>query len=141
MVLVVDDDPVEGELFMRALRRSGFENPVQLLTDATQAKQYLRGDGPYANRSQFPFPGLVILDHRMPATSGWDVLEWMRRDPALRGLPTVVFSGSVNPADEAKASQLQAAYQVKPQNAQEYDAAVRRIAEFWLWGLDGSRSK
>ena len=131
-VLLVDDDRLDADLFVRALRKSGFENPVQVRTSSADAKRYLRGEGEYHDREQFPFPSLVVLDHRMPGDSGWGVLEWMRTEPVLRAVPVIVFSGSGSVADEARASELGASYQVKPQGSEEYDAVVRRMVEFWL---------
>jgi len=131
-VLLVDDDRLEADLFLRAVRKSGFENPVHVHTSSAEAKLYLRGEGKYRDRAQFPVPSLVILDHRMPGDNGWGVLQWMRAEPALKDLPVVVFSGSGSATDEAKASELGATYQVKPQSSEEYDAAVRRMLEFWL---------
>ena len=132
-VLIVDDDPLEGELLVRALRKSGVDYPVQVLTAAVEAKRYLRGDGNYADRARFPIPKLVILDHRMPGDSGWDVLEWMRQEVSLRSVPAIVFSGSGTAADEPRATELGAAYQVKPHDSEKYEAVVKRMAEFWLW--------
>lgn len=63
---------------MWAPRKSGFENVVQVFTSSEAAKRYLRGDGEYGDRVQFPLPGLVILDRRMPGDNGWDVLAFMR---------------------------------------------------------------
>ena len=131
-VVVVDDDPLEGDLFVRALRKCGCENAVKVFTNAAEAKRYLGGEGEFSDRAQFPVPSLVILDHRMPGDSGWDVLEWMRQERALRTVPAIVFSGSGAPADEAKANELGAVYQVKPQNSEEYEGVIRRMAEFWL---------
>ena len=133
-VLVVDDDPLESELFVRMLRECGFENRVQVLTNCDEAKCYLRGDAQFADRARFSIPALVVLDHRMPGETGWDLLEWMRRDPALRNLPAIVFSASGRPADEAKATELGAAYQVKPHDPAEYSRIVSRMGEFWLRG-------
>ena len=63
----MDDDRLEGDLFVRALRKSGFENEVHVFTNTDEAKCYLRGDGQFANRARFPVPSLVILDQ--PTTS------------------------------------------------------------------------
>src|SRR3954463_1938037 len=102
-VLIVDDDQADGDLLARALRKCGFQNPLHFLSSADQAKAYLEGDEAFSDRHQYPLPALVILDHRMPDSSGWDVLEWMRQKPGLKNLPVVVFSGSGTPADQARA--------------------------------------
>ncbi len=137
-VLIVDDDRLEAELLMRALRKAGCQGQLLSFTNTDEAKRYLRGRREYGDRTRFPIPALVILDHRMPGDNGWDVLRWIRQDDSLREVHAVVFSGSGAPDEQAKAEELRAAYQVKPRSFEEYEAVVRRMAEFWLSDGGGS---
>ena len=66
-----------------------------------EAVKYLSGYGVYGNREEFPMPGIVLLDLKMPGVDGYAVLRWIRRQPALANLPVVVFTGSDAGAAEA----------------------------------------
>jgi CheY-like chemotaxis protein len=133
-VLVVDDSGEDVNLIRVAFRESGFNNAIQAVSDAETALQFLKGEGDYANRAKFPFPRLIILDHRMPGDV-LDVILWVRRRSDLQFLPVVVFTGSANPNYEKEARDAGAnAYHIKPQNFQEFVAVIKRIAEFWLVG-------
>lgn len=133
-VLIVDDDQADGDLLVRALRKCGFQNSVHLVRNSDQAKAYLQNDQAFSDPHQYPVPALVILDHRMPESSGWEVLEWMREKPGLKNLPVVVFSGSGTPEDQTRALELGAVFEVKPIRPDEYKTVVKRIADFWLRG-------
>ena len=134
-VLIIDDDSAEAELIVRAFRKSGFENPVHAVTDGDEAKKYLRGEGQYLDRKRFPMPRLILLDHRMPGTGGWEVLQWLRKDPQFMQLFVIIFSGSHNPEDERKALELGAnGFHIKPQSSEEYEAVLKRLGQFWLLG-------
>jgi CheY-like chemotaxis protein len=128
----VEDDADDASLIRMAFRRAGFDEHFEMVTGVEEALGYLSGEGKYADRASFPFPNLVMLDHKMPG-DGWPVIEWVRQRPELALLPVVVFSGSDDPSHQKKASDLGAnAYHVKPQNFEEFVDVVRRIREFWL---------
>jgi len=133
-VLIVDDDQADGDLLVRALRKCGFQNSLHLLTSSDQAKAYLQGEQAFSDRHQYPLPALVILDHRMPESTGWEVLEWMREKPGFKNLPVVVFSGSGTAHDQARALELGAVFEIKPIRPDQYKSVVKRIADFWLRG-------
>lgn len=132
-ILVVDDDPNEVELIGRAFRKAGFASSIRSASQTEQALQYLRGEGPFADRQQFPIPTLVVLDHKMPGSTEWEVLRWVRQQPKFDRLIVVVFSGSDDPQNEKMAYKLGAnAYHTKPQNFDDYTQVIKRIGEFWL---------
>ena|SRR6266704_6555443 len=133
-VLVVDDSGEDINLIGMAFQKSGFNHPVQAVSDSEEALQFLKGEGDYADRAKFPFPHLIILDHQMPGDA-LDVVRWVRRRPDSTLLPIVVFTGSTNPNYEREAYDAGAnAYHIKPQTFEEFVAVVKRIAEFWLMG-------
>ena len=133
VILLVDDSPDDTQLVRRAFLSAGFSNPLHAVRSARAALEYLLGDGDYADRAKFPFPHLLLLDHRMPGMTGWEVLQWVRRRTELRALPVIILSGSDNPSDEKRATDLGAnAYVTKPVVFAEFVQAVRRIGEFWL---------
>jgi CheY-like chemotaxis protein len=96
--------------------------------DGEQATDYLSGNGKYSDRSQHPFPKLVLLDLRMPRVDGFEFLEWKRKQPHLAELPVVVWSSSDLPSDMEKAAALGASdYIVKPVIGHGLIEALERI--------------
>ena len=131
-ILLVDDDPNDTDLTSHAFRKAGFENRIFVVRNKEAAFDYLRGEGQYADRSSFPLPHLLLLDHKTP-NGEWDVLEWIRAQPGLRKLPVAILTGSENPQDEKKAVEMGAnAYHRKPYGFENLVELIRRIAEFWL---------
>jgi CheY-like chemotaxis protein len=132
-ILIVDDDATEALLIARSFRKSGVVNPAFSVLDADEAKNYLKGQGQYSDRAQFPMPGLVLLDQSLPGAAEWEVLRWIRAEPALKAMAVVVFSGSENPHHRTGAIALGAnGYEVKPQTSEEYQAVLKKLAEDWL---------
>src|SRR5439155_21926607 len=97
-----------------ACRKAGCE-AVQSVTDGDEALDYLEGKPPFSDRELYPVPRLVLLDLKMPRVSGFEVLSWVRADPALQVMPVVVLSSSSHDVDVRRAYQLGAnSYVVKP---------------------------
>src|ERR1044071_5393846 len=95
-ILVADDNSDDVELLKRALQKAGVTNPVRYVCDGNEAITYLKeNDGSGAAASaESPCPLLMLLDLNMPHCSGFRVLDWLRRQPHLQSLPTVVFTNS-----------------------------------------------
>jgi CheY-like chemotaxis protein len=114
-ILLVDDNPHDVVLLRLAFRRVGIIDPIKLVKDGADAVRYLQGEGVYADRNAYPSPTLMLLDLKMPQTSGFDVLQWVRAQPALNGLIVVVMTGSKQNDDLRRAYELGAnSYLVKP---------------------------
>jgi CheY-like chemotaxis protein len=114
-LLLVEDNPDDIFLMSRALKKSGMELPIQIVTDGKQALEYLSGSGAYADRKQFPRPTWVFLDLKLPYLNGFEVLEWIRNDAANKDLHVVILTSSPEERDKETAQQLGAkAYLVKP---------------------------
>ena len=92
-ILIADDSEEDVELLLWSLRNNGIINPVQIVRDGKQAMEYLFGHGPYADRKQFPFPGILLLDLRMPNMDGFEVLALLGKDPQFRRMLIVVLTG------------------------------------------------
>jgi CheY-like chemotaxis protein len=136
-VLLVEDDLNDIFLVKRAFKRL-IENPLQVVTDGQEALSYLRGKGKFSNRKEFPMPGLVVLDLKMPRMSGFEVIETVRADDHLRPLPIVIVSASNKPADINRAYRLGAnAYMVKPLDFRAVEHLFQSITQFW--GLECAR--
>jgi len=117
IVLLVDDLEAATELMRIVFARSGYVEPLRLASDGEQAIAYLRGDSGSPNYTQHGMPTVVLLDLNMPRKNGFEVLEWIRKQPALNQLCVCILSASSLPEDIARAYDLGAnAYIVKPGN-------------------------
>src|ERR1700722_5166213 len=92
LVLLVDNSE-EDILLMRAVfERAGRAEPFRSVRDGEEAIAYLRGDGAYGDRGRFPLPTALLLDLNMPRKDGFEVLKWIREQPALRRLCVYILS-------------------------------------------------
>jgi len=131
-ILQVEDDANDVFLLQHAMNKAGVTNPIQVVTDGQQAIDYLNGAGKFADREQFPLPGLVLLDLKLPHVMGLNVLRWIRQQP---GNPMVVImlTASGEEADIATAYRLGVnAFLVKPSQASKLEEMARAIKDFWL---------
>ena len=114
-ILLVDDNPHDVVLLRLAFRRVGIIDPIKLVKDGAEAVRYLSGDGIYADRHAYPAPTLMLLDLKMPQTSGFDVLRWVREQASLKSLIVIVMTGSKQTEDVERAYRLGAdSFLVKP---------------------------
>lgn len=117
IVLLVDDSDNDALLMRTVFKRAGFVQPLQFAHDGDDAIAYLSGEGRYYDRLMYPLPTTVLLDLNMPRKNGFEVLEWLRLQPALRRLRVYILSASSRPEDIARAYDLGAnSYLVKPGN-------------------------
>src|ERR1041385_7245046 len=131
-VLLVEDDLNDIFLVKRAFKLAQLETPLQVVTDGEEALDYLRGKGKYADRTAHPLPRLIVMDIKMPRRSGFEVLEWLKRDGPLRRIPVVIVSSSNRPQDINRAYELGAnAYMVKPMNYQAVERLFGSITHYW----------
>jgi CheY-like chemotaxis protein len=131
-VLIADDDDNDALLLQRAFKHNGLHRPAHIVQDGGEAIRYLQGDGPYADRVAHPFPNIVILDLKMPGVSGFDVLDWLNKNPDYRVIPTIVWSASADRRDVKHAFCLGAhAYLCKPVDYHQFDGMVARLLAFW----------
>jgi CheY-like chemotaxis protein len=138
-ILLVDDN--EDDLFAlrRALKKAGIANPQQVVTDGQQAIDYLAGVGQFADRAQFPLPFLVFLDLKMPFRGGFEVLSWIREQPALASMVVIVLTGSDETKDHQRAHALGArSYLVKPPQPADLRAIMESMESFWSRPSEGS---
>jgi CheY-like chemotaxis protein len=114
-ILLVDDSENDAMLMSIALERAGFVRPLRIVRSGDEAIAYLEGSGAYHDRTHFPMPTAVLLDLNMPGKSGFDVLEWIRRQPILKRLPVHILSASSRKEDIERAYDLGAnSYLAKP---------------------------
>jgi CheY-like chemotaxis protein len=141
-ILVAEDDTTDAYFFQRAFRRAGLPVALHFVRDGQEVIDYLQGTGLYADRTAHPLPQLVLLDLKMPRLDGFEVLEWVRQQPAFSNLQVVIFSSSDEARDINRAYGLGANwYLVKPHSMDELTALVGRFKKFWLEGDKDSGRK
>jgi len=131
-VLLVEDDLNDIFLVKRAFKMARLEEPLQVVTDGEEAVHYLRGEGKYANRDAHPLPKLIVMDIKMPRKTGFEVLQWIKRDGPLRRIPIVIVSSSDRTEDINRAYELGAnAYMVKPVDFRAVEHLFASITQYW----------
>jgi len=134
LILIAEDNEDHVLLLRRALQRGAVLNPVFVVNDGEETIAYLKGDGKYADRYEYPLPALLLLDLKMPKKNGFEVLEWIRQQPGLRRLRVVVLTTSDAPEDIDRAYELGAnAFMVKPLEKRQFLDLTDAIKGYWLW--------
>ncbi|MDB6121047.1 MAG: two-component system response regulator [Pedosphaera sp.] len=131
-VLLVEDDLNDIFLVKRAFKKAHIPNPLQVVTDGEEAIHYFNGEGKYADRHHYPLPRLIVMDIKMPRKTGFEVLEWIKRDGILKRIPVVIVSSSDQPNDVNRAYELGAnAYMIKPVNFKAVEGLFASITHYW----------
>jgi CheY-like chemotaxis protein len=132
-VLHVDDDPNDTALLEAARRKADVDFRLENVGDGDQAIAYLTGSGQYANRTNHPWPTLILLDLKMPRATGFEILKWIRNHPDCKNLPVVVLSGSELQEDMRQAYHMGAnSYLVKPLGFEALVKLVKNLTYTWL---------
>jgi CheY-like chemotaxis protein len=127
-VLHVDDDPNDTTLLQVACAKADVDFELQNICDCTEVMDYLSGTGKYSDRTQYQFPGLVLLDLKMPKATGLDILKWIRNHSISKHLPIIVLSGSELQEDIHRAYEEGAnSYLVKPSSFRSLVNMVKDI--------------
>ncbi len=131
-ILVVENDENDVLILKHALKKVAVQNAVHFVADGEQAVDYLKGVMEYQDRRKFPYPTLILTDLKMPRGSGFDLLEWLKKNPVYRVVPTLVMSSSDEPRDVKQAYYLGAAgYFKKPNAPEDMEATLRLILDYW----------
>ena len=129
-ILVAEDNPADIRLIREGFRDFAAPHELHSVRDGASAIHFLARTGAHADA---PRPNLVLLDLNMPGINGHEVLEWMRSNPSLDGVPVVVLSSSVNQQDIDRAYRLRAnSYLRKPPDIDQFFHALDSVQDFWL---------
>ena len=132
-ILLVEDNPDDQELTLRALRKHNVRNQVVVVEDGVEALDYLFGTGEWAGADPPEPPELILLDLNLPRLSGLEVLSRLRAHPRTRLCPVVVLTSSVEQRDLLESyNQGANSYVQKPVDFVEFVQAVRRLGIYWL---------
>jgi CheY-like chemotaxis protein len=130
-ILLAEDNPNDVELTLAAMSANNLANSVTVVGDGVEALEYLRCQGKYKNREKGN-PAVLLLDIKMPRMDGIEVLQEIRKDPALRLLPVVMLTSSREEPDLKNCYELGVnAYVVKPVDFKEFFDAVKILGVFW----------
>ena len=133
IILLVEDNPDDEALALRALKSSNIANEVVVARDGVEALDYLFGNGAYADRDTRVMPQVVLLDLKLPKVDGLDVLRRLRADERTKPLPVVVLTSSDEERDIAESYGLGAnSYIRKPVAFAQFAEAVRQSGLYWL---------
>ncbi|MBC2594672.1 response regulator [Ruficoccus amylovorans] len=132
-ILLVEDNPDDEALTLRALSKCGVANEVDVVHNGQDAVNYLRAQGKFRDRDPDDLPQLVLLDLKLPMLDGLEVLEIIRSDEATRTLPVVIFTSSKEKSDLTKGYQLGVnSFVCKPINFAEFSESIRQLGLYWL---------
>lgn len=133
VILLVEDNPDDVDLTLRALKQNNILNKVVIARDGVEALDYLLGTGMYAGRNLKDLPVVTLLDLKLPKIDGLEVLKRIRQNEITRLLPVVILTSSIEEKDVIAGYQLGAnSYVRKPVDFKEFIEAVKLLGLYWL---------
>ena len=132
-ILLVEDNPQDELLILRALRNINLANQVDVARDGQQALDYLFQEGEFLHRAGTDLPAVMMLDINLPRVSGLEVLRQLRADPRTRLLPVVILTSSDEERDRLRSYENGAnSFVRKPLDFAEFAETVARMGIYWL---------
>jgi len=138
LIMLVEDNPDDEKLTLRALRKAGIANEVFVARDGSEALEFLFGTERHAGRDSLIMPAVVLLDLKLPKLNGIDVLNRMRADPRTKLVPVVVLTSSSEEEDMLKSYRSGAnSYVRKPVESSAFISAVTELGMYWVLRNEG----
>ena len=132
IILLADDSEDDVLMFCRAFKDVGYQSALQVVRHGDEVVAYLNGNGKFSNRAEYPLPTLLLLDLKMPRRNGFEVLEWIRRQPSLRRMLVIVLTTSERTEDINRAYQLGAnSFLSKPLDFSEFRLMLNSLHQYW----------
>ena len=132
-LLLVEDNPDDEALTIRALKKHNLANEIIVARDGQEALDYLFAEGEYSDRDMHQLPQVILLDLKLPKLDGLDVLQRIRANPITEHVPVVILTSSNEQQDKLKSYDLGAnSYVRKPVDFEEFIEAARQLGLFWL---------
>jgi two-component system response regulator len=133
VILLVEDNPKDEELTLRALKKNNIRNEVVVVRDGVEALDYLLASGAYAERDPFALPEVVLLDLKLPKINGVEVLRRIRADDRTKFLPVVILTSSNEETDLLGSYGAGCnSYVRKPVEFNQFAEAIRQLGLYWL---------
>lgn len=132
-ILLVEDNPNDVELTLRALKRNNLANRVFVVKDGAEALEFLFATGAHADRDVENSPRVVLLDLKLPKVDGLEVLRRIKSDERTKAIPVVVLTSSREQRDMVESYQLGVnSYIVKPVDFEKFVQAVSEVGLYWV---------
>ena len=132
-ILLVEDNPTDAELAIRALKKSNLANKLEWVKDGAEALDFLFATGAYMGRNVENGPKVILLDLRLPKVDGMEVLRRIKEDARTRTIPVVVLTSSKEDRDVAESYQLGVnSYISKPVEFDKFVKVVSELGIYWL---------
>jgi two-component system response regulator len=142
VILLVEDNPDDEALTLRALRKNNISNEIVVARDGVEAVDFLFGTGAYASRGPTVLPELVLLDLKLPKLDGFEVLRMLRGNQRTKLLPVVILTSSREQQDIVNGYGLGAnSYVRKPVDFEQFVDSVRQLGLYWLVLNEGPRAR
>ena len=132
-IVLVEDNPHDAELALRAFKTYNFTNDLIWLQDGVEALDFIFAQGQYSDRSIEDVPKVVLLDLKLPRINGLEVLEKVKSDLRTKGIPVVVLTSSSEECDIVTSYNLGVnSYIIKPVDFDKFVEAAKEIGLYWL---------
>jgi len=132
-ILLVEDDPHDVTLTLRALKKYNLGNPIHVVRDGAEALDFVFCAGVYAPRNIYNVPKVILLDLKLPKVDGIEVLRQIRSDPRVCTIPVCVLTSSREERDIVESYKLGVnSYIVKPVDFEQFTEAMHIVGLFWL---------
>jgi CheY-like chemotaxis protein len=132
-ILLVEDNPDDVALTLRALRNANLANHIEVARDGAEALDFIFCEGAHSGRNAENGPKVILLDLKLPKVDGLDVLRRLKADPRTKSIPTVVLTSSKEQNDVVASYNLGVnSYIVKPVNFDTFVVAVQQLGMYWL---------
>lgn len=132
-ILLVEDNPSDAEMTIRALKKSNIANIIIHLNDGVEALDFIYGNGAFAGRDLSLQPRLILLDLKMPRIDGMEVLERLKGDEKTKSIPIVVLTSSNEDPDIERCYQLGVnSYIVKPVGFDNFSKIIGELGFYWM---------
>ncbi len=133
VTLLVEDNPADQQLTIRAFKKGKVNTNLQIANDGQEAMDYLYRKGKYADKKEYPWPDLILLDINMPRKDGKQVLREIRENPDLKTIPIVMLTTSDQDKDIIESYELGVnSYISKPVRINEFINVINKLEEFWF---------
>ncbi len=132
-ILLVEDNPRDAELTLRALKKNNLANSVHVVHDGAEALEFVFATGAYEGRSMLQKPKVILLDLKLPKVDGLEVLQRIKSDDRTRVIPVAVLTSSKEDRDLLQCYKLGVnSYIVKPVDFESFVKAVQELGLYWL---------
>jgi CheY-like chemotaxis protein len=132
-ILLVEDNPIDAELALRALKKSGISNNIFVVSDGEDALDFVFCRNNYEHRKDLDPPKVILLDLKLPKVDGLEVLKIIKSDEVKKLIPIIVLTSSIHEKDMIESYKLGVnSYIQKPVDFNQFGEAVEQIGMYWL---------